>query len=115
MSAPSTIIQVVPSPRLKRTARRTWLAGGAATLLSTHAGPSPTGDERHSKSRSGQTADSLKESQLAPSQSLPSRPDVTGPNPNSKPPSSSGFDAGPTRRAQCDPLSRRGDRDAVAP
>ena len=45
--------------------RRTRLAGGAATLLSGHAGTSPTGDERHSERWSGPTADSLKESQLA--------------------------------------------------
>jgi hypothetical protein len=46
-------------------ARRTRLAGGDATLLSSHAGTSPTGDERHSERWSGPTADSLNESQLA--------------------------------------------------
>jgi len=40
--------------------RRTWLAWGDATLLSSHAGTSPTGEERHCESRSGPTADSLK-------------------------------------------------------
>ena len=35
------------SPREKADARRTRLAGGGATLLSSHAGTSPTGDERH--------------------------------------------------------------------
>jgi hypothetical protein len=60
-------------------ARRTRLAGGAATLLSSHAGTSPTGDERHSESQSGPTADSLKASQLAAGRTLPTRPDVTAP------------------------------------
>ena len=36
-------------------ARRTRLAGGAATLLSSHAETSPTGDERHSERQSGPT------------------------------------------------------------
>ena len=67
------------SPRLKADARRTWLAGGGATLLSSHAGTSPTGDERHSESQSGPTADSVKASQLAAGRSLSSRPDVTAP------------------------------------
>ena len=40
---------------------------------------SPTGDERHSESQSGPTADSVKASQLAAGRSLPSRPDVTAP------------------------------------
>ena len=79
MSAPSTIMSFVPSSRPEADARRTWLAGGAATLLSSHAGPSPTGDERHSESQSGPTADSVKASQLAAGRSLTSRPDVTGP------------------------------------
>ena len=64
---------------LKADARRTWLAGGGATLLSSHAGTSPTGDERHSESQSGPTADSVKASQLAAGRSLSSRPDVTAP------------------------------------
>ena len=59
------------SPRLKADARRTWLAWGAATLLSSHAGTSPTGDERHSESQSGPQADSVKASQLAAGRSLP--------------------------------------------
>ena len=46
-------------------ARRTRLAWGDATLLSSHAGTSPTGDERHSESQSGPRADSVKASQLA--------------------------------------------------
>src|SRR4051794_23863439 len=83
MSAPSTIIDLSLSPRLKVDTRRTWLAWGGATLLSSHAGTSPTGDERHSESQSGPTADSVKASQLAAGRSLPSKPDVT-PNPNSK-------------------------------
>ena len=37
------------------TARRTRLAGGGATLLSSHAGSSPTGDERHNKRKSDPT------------------------------------------------------------
>jgi hypothetical protein len=45
---------------------RTRLAGGAATLLSSHAGTSPTSDERHSERWSGPTADSLKKSRLVP-------------------------------------------------
>ena len=79
MSAPSTIMAFVPSSRPEADARRTWLAGGGATLLSSHAGPSPTSDERHSESQSGPTADSVKASQLAASRSLSSRPDVTAP------------------------------------
>jgi hypothetical protein len=39
----------------------------------------PTGDERHSESQSGQTADSVKASQLAAGRTLPSTPDVTAP------------------------------------
>jgi hypothetical protein len=46
-------------------ARRTRLAWGGATLQSSHAGTSPTGDERHSERQSGPAADSLNESQLA--------------------------------------------------
>jgi hypothetical protein len=46
--------------------RRTRLAAGAATLLSSHAGHPWTGDERHSERWSDPNgADSLKESQLA--------------------------------------------------
>src|SRR5712691_11591653 len=60
-------------------ARRTWLAGGGATLLSSHAGTSPTGDERHSESESSPTADSVKASQLGAGRSLFTKPDVTGP------------------------------------
>jgi hypothetical protein len=52
-------------------------AWGAATLLSSHAGTSPTGDERHSESQSGPRADSVNASQLAAGPSLSSRPDVT--------------------------------------
>ena len=37
------------------TARRTGLARGGATLLASHAGTSPTGDERHSKRKSGRS------------------------------------------------------------
>src|ERR671931_476769 len=55
------------------------LLEGGATLLSSHAGPSPTGDERHSESQSSQTADSVKASQLAAGRNLSPRPDVTGP------------------------------------
>src|SRR5215203_3235615 len=55
------------------------LLEGGATLLSSHAGPSPTGDERHSESQSGRTADSVKVSQLATGRTLSARPDVTGP------------------------------------
>ena len=55
------------------------LLEGGATLLSSHAGPSPTGDERHSESQSGHTADSVKASQLAAGRNLSERPDVTGP------------------------------------
>jgi hypothetical protein len=69
---------------LKADARRTWLAGGGATLLSSHAGTSPTGDERHSESQSDPRADSVKASQLAVGRSLFTRPDVTGQDPNSK-------------------------------
>jgi Phage integrase family len=46
---------------------------------SSHAGTSPTGDERHSESQSGPRADSVKASQLAAGRSLTSRPDVTAP------------------------------------
>src|SRR3954453_3880446 len=53
------------------------LLEGGATLLSSHARTSPTGDERHSESQSGPTADSVKASQLAAGRSLPPRPDVT--------------------------------------
>ena len=56
------------------------LLEGAATLLSSHAGPSPTGDERHSESQSGHKADSVKASQLAAGRTLSARPDVTGPS-----------------------------------
>ena len=67
-------------------ARRTRLAGGDATLLSSHAGTSPTGDERHSERQSSPTADSLKESQLAAGRTIPSASDITDePNHNSKP------------------------------
>src|SRR5215218_6154901 len=64
----------------RREARAGRTSRGDPRAPSPHAGTSPTSDEeRHSKSRSGPTADSLKESQLAASRSLPSRPDVTGP------------------------------------
>src|SRR3954453_24046956 len=53
------------------------LLEGGATLLSSHAGPSPTGDERHSESQSGQPADSVKASQLAAGPTLSARPDAT--------------------------------------
>src|SRR3954453_23186901 len=56
------------------------LLEGGATLLSSHAGPSPTGDQRHSESQSGPTADSVKASQPAAGRSIGSRPDVTAPN-----------------------------------
>src|SRR5215217_5613597 len=56
------------------------LLEGGATLLSSHAGPSPTGDERHSESQSGHTADSVRASQLAAGRNLSARPDVTGPS-----------------------------------
>jgi hypothetical protein len=79
----------VPFTLIESGARRTWLAGGAATLLSSHAGTSPTGDERHSESQSGPRADSVKASQLAVGRSLITRPDVTSQDPNSKPVSSS--------------------------
>ena len=73
------------SPRLKADARRTWLAWGGATLLSSHAGTSPTGDERHSESQSGPTADSLK-SESARRRSEPLlEAGRHRPNPNSKP------------------------------
>src|SRR5215211_7567100 len=55
------------------------LLEGGATLLSSHAGRSPTGDERHSESQSGHTADSVKASQLAAGRNLSPRPDITGP------------------------------------
>src|SRR5829696_4130298 len=59
--------------------RRTRLAGGGATLLSSHARTSPTGDERHSERQSGQTADSLhSESARRRSRSLHPPSDVTG-------------------------------------
>ena len=47
--------------------------------VSSHAGTSPTGDERHSESQSGPRADSVKASQLAAGRSLSARPDVTVP------------------------------------
>jgi hypothetical protein len=53
------------STSIELDARRTRLAEGGATLLSSHAEQSPTGDERHSERWSGPTADSLNESQLA--------------------------------------------------
>ena len=56
---------LVPFTSTEADARRTRLAWGGATLLSSHAGTSPTGDERHSESQSGPTADSVKASQLA--------------------------------------------------
>ena len=55
------------------------LLEGAATLLSSHAGPSPTGHERHSESQSDHTADSVKASQLAAGRNLSARPDITAP------------------------------------
>jgi len=78
-----TVMIFVPFTSTERTPGGHGLLG-AMPLLSSHAGTSPTGDERHCESRSAPTADSLKASQLAAGRSPSSRPDVTT-NPNSKP------------------------------
>ena len=89
VSAPSTIIDPVHvlSPRRMLDTRRTRLAGGAATLLSSHAGTSPTGDERHNKRKSGPPGrQPQRESARRPVGTISSASDVTDdPNPNSKP------------------------------
>src|SRR4026209_963440 len=64
-SAPRTIITPLHLHLDWVDPRRTRLAAGAATLLSSHAGRPWTGDERHSERWSDPNgADSLKESQL---------------------------------------------------
>ena len=79
------------------------LLEGGATLLSSHAGPSPTGDERHSESQSGHTADSVKASQLAAGRNLSARPDVTGPIQTA----SVKAKASPLAPPRTDPVSRK--------
>src|SRR4051812_42256147 len=66
------------SPDLKADARRTRLAQGAATLLSSHAGTSPTGDERHNKRKPGHSSRQPRcESARRPVGTLPSASDIT--------------------------------------
>ena len=57
--------------------RRTRLAGGAATLLSSHAGHPRPATSDTTKGSQATPADSLKESQLAAGRDLPSASDVT--------------------------------------
>ena len=57
--------------------RRTRLARGAATLLSSHAGHPRPATSDTTKGSQARRADSLKESQLAAGRDLPSAPDIT--------------------------------------
>src|SRR4051795_9375554 len=84
MSAPSTIIEFVHlRSRLGGPPADTACLGRCHAPIKSRR-TSPTGDERHSERQSGHPADSVKASQLAAGRSLPSSPDVTAPNPNSK-------------------------------
>ena len=70
---------------------------------------SPTGDERHNKRKSGQPADSLKESQLAAGRDHPPRVGRhRQPNPNSKPRSGSERRACTDSRRSSGTAARRG-------
>ena len=71
------------SPRLKADTRRTRLAGGGATLLSSHAGHPRPATSDTTKGSQATPADSLKESQLA-ARSGPSPRRRTSPTPESK-------------------------------
>ena len=91
VSAPSTIIALVHLHSTELDARRTRLARGDATLLSSHAKASTTGDERHSERQSdphGRQPE--RESARRRSRSLHRPSDITdATNPNSKPERSS--------------------------
>ena len=91
MSAPSTIMTLVPSfPIRMLDARRTRLAGGAATLLSSHAGhPRPATSDTTKGSQAHPGRQPQRESARRPVGTISSASDVTDtPNQNSKPRSS---------------------------